>query len=68
MWGFWWIFPLVGVFVWLAFLGMMFRLMSTGQGFMCIGRHRGTGNDESAKMRREINALHEEIEQLRASR
>jgi hypothetical protein len=68
MWGFWWIFPVVGLFVCLAFLVMAFRFMSTGRGFMCMGGHRSVGHDESAEMRREIQALREEMKQLRASR
>ncbi len=68
MWGFWWIFPLVGFLACLAFLVMMFRFMSTGRGFMCMSGHPGMGNDEAAEMRREIRALREEIKQLKASR
>lgn len=68
MWGFWWILPLIGLFICLAFLVMAFRFMSTGRGFMCMGGHHGTGNDDFAEMRREIQALREEIKQLRASR
>jgi hypothetical protein len=68
MWGFWWIFPMIGVFVCLAFLLMAFRVMSTGRGFMCMSGHRGMGNDETAEMRREIQTLREEIKELKAVR
>jgi hypothetical protein len=68
MWGFWWIFPLVGLFVCLAFLVMAFRFMSTGRGFMCMGGHRSMEHDETAEMRREIQTLREEMKQLKASR
>lgn len=68
MWGFWWILPLVGLFVCLAFLVMMVRFMSTGRGFMCMGGHRGIANDETRVMRREIDALREEVKQLKAAR
>ena len=68
MWGFWWIFPLIGMFVCLAFFVMVARFMTTGRGFMCMGGHRSAGNDETAEMRREIHALREEIKQLKASR
>jgi hypothetical protein len=67
MWGFWWIFPLIGLFACLAFLVMAFRFMSTGRGFLCMGRHGGMGSDETAEMRREIQALREEVKQLKAS-
>lgn len=68
MWSFWWVVPLIGSLVCLAFLVMALRSMSTGRGFMCMGGHQGVGNDEVAAMRREIHALREEIEQLKASR
>ena len=68
MWGFWWIFPLIGLLICLSFLVMAFRFMSTGRGLMCMGEHQGMGNDEVAEMRREIHALREEIKQLKASR
>jgi hypothetical protein len=66
--GFRWVFPLIGMLVCLAFLVMAVRLMSTGRGFMCMGGHQGTANDEVSAMRREIQTLREEIKQLKASR
>lgn len=68
MWGFWWIFPLIGVLVCLAFLFMAFRFVTTGRGFMCMGGHRAMASDDVAEMRREIQALREEIKQLKAAR
>jgi hypothetical protein len=68
MWGFWWILPLIGLLICLGLLVAAFRFMSTGRGFMCMGGHRGMGNDEAAEMRREIHTLHEEVRQLKASR
>ena len=68
MWGFWWILPLLGLSICLGFLVVTFRFMSTGRGFMCMGGHRSMGNDGVAEMRRDIHALHEEVEQLKASR
>lgn len=67
MWGFWWIFPLIGMLVCLAFFVMMFRVMSTGRGAMCMGMggHRGVERDETAELRREIRALREEITALK---
>lgn len=67
-WGFWWIFPLIGFFVCLAFLFMAFRFMSTGRGFMCMRGQRAMGSDDVAEMRREIHALREEIKQVKAPR
>ena len=66
MGGFWWIFPLIGLLVCLAFLVMAVRFMTTGRGFMCMGRHQGMGSDEVVAMREEINTLREEIKHLKA--
>lgn len=66
--GFWWILPLIGLAICLGFFVMAFRFMSTGRGFLCMGGHRSMGSDEVAEMRREIHALHEEVNQLKASR
>ena len=68
MWGFWWIFPLIGMGVCLAFLIMAFRFMSTGRGLMCMGSHRATDDEQTAALRREIHDLRDEIKQMRASR
>jgi hypothetical protein len=68
MWSLWWIFPLIGCLLFLAFFVLAFRFMITGRGFMCMGGHRAGGNDETAAMRREIHALREEIQQLKAAR
>lgn len=38
-WGFWWIFPLVGGLMCLAFMMMAFRSRTIGHGGMCMGRH-----------------------------
>ena len=41
MWGFWWIFPLVGVLVCFTLIVMAFRFLSTGRGLSCMGRTGG---------------------------
>jgi hypothetical protein len=65
MWGFWWIFPVMGLLLCLGFLLIAARVIGTG---LCpIGRH-AVRPDESAEMRREIDALREEVRQLKASR
>lgn len=61
MWGFWWFFPLIGFAVCLAFLIMLFRFITTGHGFTCMGGHGGI-NKERAAMRRDILALREAID------
>ena len=66
--GFWWMFPLMGLVMFLGCLLMMFRSVRTGRGFMCMGEHGGTRTDEASEIRREINALRKEISVLRAAR
>jgi uncharacterized membrane protein len=68
MWGFWWIFPLMGFLLCLAFAVMVFRFIATGRGFVCIGGHQRSEENESTALRREIQALREEIAELKASR
>jgi hypothetical protein len=77
LWGFWWIFPLTGLVLCVAFMAMMMRAMHGGRGFMCMGGHghRGPDNgvnvegaDPHAELKREIRELRDEIRQLRASR
>jgi len=69
MWGFWWIFPLMGILMCLAFAVMVFRCLATGRGgSMCIGGHGRAASDESGELRREIRALRDEIDRLKASR
>ena len=68
MWGFWWIFPLIGLAICVAFLVMVLRFIGTGRGFTCMGGHQGVGREETSAMRREIEALREEIKHLKASR
>ena len=42
-WGFWWIFPLVGGLICLAFLVMAFRSMTIGRGGMCCKQDHQPG-------------------------
>jgi hypothetical protein len=65
MWGFWWVFPLVGALVCLTLIVLAVRFLSTGRGFACMGGHAETGNDQTAALRREVSALREEIKLLR---
>jgi hypothetical protein len=68
MGGFWWIFPLMGMLMCLAFAVMAVRFIATGRGFMCMGGHHQAGGDDTADLRREIRALREEVDRLKASR
>ncbi len=40
LWGFGWIFPVVGFLMCLAFMVLMFRSGGAGRGFMCMGGGR----------------------------
>ena len=68
MWGFWWIFPVIGLLVGVTFLVMMVRVLTTGRGVMCMGGHHASSSDETVQMRRELDALREEVKQLKAAR
>ncbi len=66
--GFWWIFPLMGLLMCVGCLLMMFRSATTGRGFMCRGGDGGRHIDEVSDMRRELNALREEVGRLKTER
>ena len=68
MWGFGWIFPLIGLLLFLICVIAMIRFMSGGRRFMCMGGHDSDGTDEPAKLRREIHELREEVKQLKENR
>jgi hypothetical protein len=68
MWSLWWIFPLIGLAICFALLVIALRFIGTGRGFMCMGGRQGVGSEETSAMRREIEALREEIKHLKASR
>ena len=67
MWGFGWIFPLIGMAICLVFVIVMIRAMSSGRGFMCMGGH-GPRPDETAELRQEVRELREEISRLKGTR
>jgi len=54
MWGFWWIFPVIGLLISLFFVITVMRMMSGGGRFMCRGHQHG--NDEAARLHREVEA------------
>lgn len=47
---------------------MMFRFMTTGRGMMCMGGHQASGTTEVAEMRRELQALRDELKEVKAAR
>jgi uncharacterized membrane protein len=66
MWGFWWVFPVIGLLICLFFVMAMIRMMSGGR-LMCMGPHLH-GSDEIARLRREVEDLREQVKKLGATR
>ena len=64
MWGFGWIFPLIGLLICLVLVVAMVRFMG-GRGFLCMGDHRNDTSRDDTELRRE---LREELKQLKQSR
>ncbi len=48
---FWWIFPLAGMLMCLAFAIFAFRFASAGEGFMCMGGHQGGRKHQAPETR-----------------
>jgi hypothetical protein len=57
--GFWWILPLIG----LVFMGIMLFACFRGFGGGCMGRRR-SGPGELPDLRRELDALKEDVRRL----
>jgi hypothetical protein len=68
MFSFWWIFPLVGFVMCLAFMFIVLRAIFTGRGGMCMGAHADPGRTDVAEMRREIQTLRDELKEVKATR
>jgi hypothetical protein len=60
MWGFWWIFPLIGLLVCLFFVIGIVRMIGGGGRFMCMGPHHHD-TEETARLRREVEELREQV-------
>ena len=67
MWGFWWIFPVIGLAIGPMFSVMMVRAVRGGGRFVCMGPHRDDG-EETARLRRELEELREQIKKQGAAR
>ena len=65
-WGFGWIFPVIGLLIFLFLVIFIVRMIAGGDHFMCMGQHRHD-NDETARLRREIEELREEIKKHRTA-
>jgi hypothetical protein len=51
MWGFWWIFPVIGLLIFLFFVVCIVRMIAGGGRFMCMGPHQHE-NEEMSRLRR----------------
>ena len=67
MWGFWWIFPVLGLLICLFFVIAMVRMMSGGGHFMCMRPHNHE-SDEISRLRREVEELRDQVKKQGASR
>ncbi|HEY2994187.1 MAG TPA: hypothetical protein VGM22_15335 [Methylomirabilota bacterium] len=56
MWGWWWIFPLIGVLVCLFVVMAMVRIISGRGPFACMASHRHE-SEEIARLRGEVEEL-----------
>jgi hypothetical protein len=65
MWGFWWIFPVIGLFICFLFVVVVVRTIASGGHFMCMGPHQHEG-DETARLRRELEELREQLKKQAA--
>jgi uncharacterized membrane protein len=67
MWGFWWIFPLIGLAICLFFVIAMVRMISSGGRFMCMGS-RPHNSEDVARLRKEVEDLREELKKQAVTR
>lgn len=67
MWAFWWIFPVIGLLIFLCLVIAVVRMISGGGHFMCLGP-RQHDSDETAQLRREIEALRQEMKKQQTAR
>jgi len=68
MWGFWWIFPVIGLLIFIFFVISVLRMMRSGGHFMCMGPHQQEEKEETARLRREIEELREQVKKQAAAR
>jgi hypothetical protein len=67
MWGFWWIFPAIGLFICFLFVAFVVRTIATGGRFMCMGPHHHD-TDEIDRLRHEVEELREQMKNQQAAR
>jgi TATA-box binding protein (TBP) (component of TFIID and TFIIIB) len=67
MWGFWWIFPVIGLLIFLLCVALVARMIFAGGHLMCSGARR-ENDEETARLRREVDALREQVKKLANTR
>lgn len=67
MWGFWWIFPVIGLLICLFFVVAVVRTIASGAHFMCMGPHQHD-SDEITRLRREVEELQDKLKKQQAER
>ena len=66
MWGFWWIFPVIGLLICFLVVVVVLRTIASGGRFMCMGPHHHD-SDEIDRLRRELEELREQVKKQRAA-
>jgi hypothetical protein len=66
MWGFWWIFPVIGLLIFLFFVVSVVRMIGGGGHFMCMGPHHHD-SEEITRLRRELEELREQVKKQAAA-
>ena len=67
MWGFWWIFPVIGLLICFLFVAFVVRTFASGGRFMCMEPHRND-TDEIDRLRHEVEELREQLKNQQAAR
>jgi len=66
MWGFWWIFPVIGLLICLLVVVVVLRTIASGGRLMCMEPHH-RDSDEIDRLRREWQELREQVKKQRAA-
>jgi hypothetical protein len=69
MWGFWWIFPLIGLLFCLFFVIALVRMLGGGGGpFGCMMGRPHDDAGEVAQLRKQVEDLRAQVEKLATTR
>jgi len=67
MWGFWWIFPVIGLLICFLFVVVVVRTIASGGRFMCMGPHH-RDSEEIDRLRHEVEELRDQMKKQQAAR